>query len=253
MTAEAKWPVYSVRLKSRSEVAERTLEFRFDKPAGMTFKAGQFMDLTLTDAPETDAEGNTRGFSINSAPDDPELIFTTRLRDTAFKRVLKTMPLGTLIKAEGPFGNLTLHNNASRPAVLLAGGIGITPFRSIARWAAHKMLPHRILLFYANRRPEDAPFLDELSGLVGANSNFTVVPTMTQVSDSHKAWKGETGYIDEALIEKYLKHPPSSMNGPPGPIYYMAGPPAMVAGLRAMLNAAGVDDDDIRTEEFSGY
>ena len=93
MTTEAKWPVYSLKLKRRSEVAERTLEFRFDKPTEMTFKAGQFMDLTLIEPPETDAEGNTRGFSINSAPDDTELTFTSRLRDTAFKRVLQTMPL----------------------------------------------------------------------------------------------------------------------------------------------------------------
>lgn len=157
MTSGAKWPVYALRLKTRSEVAERTLEFRFDKPPGMTFKAGQFMDLTLIDPPETDAEGNTRGFSINSAPDDPELTFTTRLRDTAFKRGLQTMPLGAEIKVEGPFGNLTLHNDPSRPAVLLAGGIGITPFRSIVRRAAHEKLPHRIFLFYSNRRPEDAP------------------------------------------------------------------------------------------------
>jgi ferredoxin-NADP reductase len=253
MTAEAKWPIYSLKLKSRSEVAERTLEFRFDKPAGMTFKAGQFMDLTLIDPPETDAEGNTRGFSINSAPDDPELMFTTRLRDTAFKRVLKTMPLGTEVKVEGPFGNLTLHNNANRPAVLLAGGIGITPFRSIVRRAAHERLPHRILLFYANRRPEDAPFLDELGGSARENPNFTVIPTMTQMSGSHLPWKGETGYIDHALIEKYLKGNLSSAKELSSPIYYMAGPAAMVGGLRTMLNKAGVDDDDIRTEEFTGY
>ncbi len=123
LSSEAKWPVYSLKLKRPSEVAERTLEFRFEKPAGMTFKAGQFMDLTLLDPPETDTEGNTRGFSINSAPDAPELTFTTRLRDTAFKRVLQAMPLGTEV-------------NASRPAVLLAGGIGITPFCSMVRRAA---------------------------------------------------------------------------------------------------------------------
>jgi ferredoxin-NADP reductase len=253
MTTEAKWPVYSLKLKSRSEVAERTLEFRFDKPVGMTFKAGQFMDLTLIDPPETDAEGNTRGFSINSAPDDPELMFTTRLRDTAFKRVLRTMPLGTEVKVEGPFGNLRLHNNASRPAVLLAGGIGVTPFRSIARWAAHERLPHRILLFYANRRPEDAPFLDELGGLARENPSFTVIPTMTQMSKSRQQWEGETGYITHALIEKYLKRGPSSGTELSGPIYYIAGPAAMVAGLRTTLNKAGVDDDDIRIEEFTGY
>lgn len=253
MTTEATWPVYSLKLKGRSDVAERTTEVRFDKPAGMSFKAGQFMDLTLIDPPETDAEGNTRGFSINSAPDDPELTFTTRMRDTAFKRVLGTMPLGTEVKVEGPFGNLTLHNNANRPAVLLAGGIGITPFRSIVRRAAHERLPHRIFLFYANGRPEDAPFLDELRGLERENPNFTFVPTMDRMSGSHLPWAGETGSIGRELIEKYLKRDISSGTELSGPVYYLAGPPEMVAGLHTMLNEAGVDDDDIRSEEFTGY
>jgi Na+-transporting NADH:ubiquinone oxidoreductase subunit NqrF len=115
------------------------------------------------------------------------------------------------------------------------------------------MLPHRIFLFYANRRPEDAPFVDELDGLARANANFTVIPTMTRMRDSHRRWTGETGYINEALIEKYLKHASSPAKEPSRPIYYIAGPPAMVAGLRTMLSTAGVDDDDIRTEEFTGY
>jgi ferredoxin-NADP reductase len=242
-----------LKLKGRSEVAERTLEFRFEKPPGMTFKAGQFMDLTLISPPETDAEGNTRGFSINSAPDDPDLLFTTRLRDTAFKRVLQRIPLGTEIKVEGPFGNLTLHNNASRPAILLAGGIGITPFRSMVRRAAHEKLPHRIILFYANRRPEDAPFLDELRGLARENPNFTFIPTMTQMSSSHLPWQGETGYLDHEMIVRHLKSSTSPVHDAARPIYYIAGPPQMVANLHTMLNKAGIDDDEIRTEDFTGY
>lgn len=253
MSTESNWPIYSLKLKKRSEVAERTLEFRFEKPPGMNFKAGQFMDLTLIDPPETDAEGNMRGFSINSAPDDPELTFTTRLRDTAFKRVLQTMPLGTEVKVEGPFGNLTLHNNASRPAVLLAGGIGVTPFRSIARRAAHEKLPHRIFLFYANRRPEDAPFLDEFRGLARENPNFTFIPTMTQMINSHLHWQGETGYLDNAMILRHLKPRNSTVDNPARPMYYIAGPPRMVAALHAMLNEAGIDDDEVRIEDFAGY
>ncbi len=253
MTDGSSWPVYSLPLKSRSEVAERTIEFRFDRPPEMTFKAGQFMDYTLIDPPETDAEGNTRGFSISSAPDDPELAFTTRMRDTAFKRVIKTMPLGTEVKVEGPFGDFTLHNKANRPAVILAGGIGITPFRSIARWAAHEKLPQRILLFYSNRRPEDAPFLEDFRHLALDNPNFTFVPTMTKMSASKLAWDGESGYIDHGLVEKYLDPLLASAPELTDPIYYMAGPAPMVASLRKMLNDAGVDDDDIRTEEFTGY
>ncbi|MGH7689481.1 MAG: FAD-dependent oxidoreductase, partial [Gemmatimonadaceae bacterium] len=149
--------LYWLPLKARVEVAEGTAQFSFVKPTKLSYTAGQFMDLTLLDPPESDAEGDTRGFSINSAPDEPELMFTTRLRDTAFKRVLRTMSVGTTIKLEGPFGDFRLHNNASRPAVMLAGGIGVTPFRSMIRRAAREKLPHRILLVYANRRPEDAP------------------------------------------------------------------------------------------------
>lgn len=253
VSSESKWPIYSLKLQGRREVAERTLECRFDKPEDMIFKAGQFMDLTLIAPSQTDAKGNVRGFSISSAPDDEELVFATRLRDTAFKRTLGTMPLGTEVKAEGPFGNLTLHNDASRPAVLLAGGIGITPFRSIVRYVAHRQLPHRILLFYANRRPEDAPFLDEFCNLADRNPNFRFIPTMTQMSGSHVSWTGATGYVTHMLIAQHLLSVMSSENGRSAPIYYITGPPTMVAGVRTMLNRASIDDDDIRTEEFAGY
>ena len=162
MTAVATSSTFTTKLKSRQEVAEQTMAFKFEKPANWAFKAGQFVDLALINPPETDAEGNTRGFSITSAPHEDFLMVTTRMRDTAFKRVLHNLPLAAQVKVEGPFGNLTLHNNVARPAVLLAGGIGITPFRSIVFWAAKEKIKHRIFLFYSNRRPEDAAFLDEL-------------------------------------------------------------------------------------------
>jgi Na+-transporting NADH:ubiquinone oxidoreductase subunit NqrF len=76
---------------------------------------------------------------------------------------------------------------------------------------------------------------------------------MTQISGSNLPWKGEIGYIDYQLIVKHLQRDTSSVKRLLGPVYYMAGPPAMVVGLRTMLNKAGIDDDDIRTEEFTGY
>jgi ferredoxin-NADP reductase len=237
---------YMVKLAARTELAERTMAFRFDKPSGFVFKAGQFIDMTLLNPPKTDAEGNVRGFSIASAPQEDVLMIATRLRGSAFKHVLQTMPLRSEVSIDGPFGNLHLHNNPARPAVLLAGGIGITPFRSIIVRAAKENLPHRIFLFYSNRRPEDAPFLDELLQLQKENRNYKLIATMTEVAKSKKQWSGETGYIDAAMLAKYLKDATS-------PIYYIAGPPAMVSGLHAMLNAAGTDDDDIRLEEFAGY
>lgn len=246
MPAEATWPIFTTKLKNRKEVAERTMAFQFEKPENWIFKAGQFIDITLSNPPETDAEGNTRGFSIASAPQEDFLMVTTRLRDTAFKRSLKAIPLGTEVKVEGPFGNLTLHNNVSRPCVLLAGGIGITPFRSIVVRAAREKLAHHIFLFYSNRRPEDAAFLEDLQALQKENPNFHLIATMTDMDQSHRAWQGETGFIDKEMLSRHLK-------GADNAIYYIAGPAAMVNGLQKMLNGAGIDDDDIRTEEFTGY
>jgi len=246
MSTAASSPFRLVRLKGREEVAERTMAFRFEKPAGWTFKAGQFVDMTLLEPLETDAKGNTRTFSIASAPQEESLMVATRMRDTAFKRVLRTMPLGSEMRMEGPFGNLTLHNNAQRSAVLLAGGIGITPFRSMVFHAAFEELPHRVWLLFSNRRPEDAPFLEELQKLERENRNYRFVATMTAMARSRRAWDGETGLLNEEMLSKYLAAAPS-------PIYYVAGPSGMVKGLRETLSKAGVDDDDIRTEEFAGY
>jgi ferredoxin-NADP reductase len=170
----------------------------------------------------------------------------TRLRDTAFKRVLNTMPLGGTVKIEGPSGDLTLHDDVKRTAVFLAGGIGITPFRSIVFRAAEEKLPHRIFLFYANHRPEDAPFLDELQGLERENPNYKLIASMTEMAQSRRSWPGETGRIDQAMLARYLKAAAS-------PIYYVAGPPDMVKALHTTIQEAGVAKADIRVEEFSGY
>src|SRR5215472_15468547 len=104
MTTAAAWPIFMAKLESRRRVAERTMAFQFEKPSDWTFKPGQFVDITLQNPPETDAEGNTRDFSIASAPFEDRLMVATRLRDTAFKDVLRALPLGTQVKIEGPFG-----------------------------------------------------------------------------------------------------------------------------------------------------
>jgi ferredoxin-NADP reductase len=237
---------YIVKLEGRHDVADRTMAFQFEKPMGFAFNAGQYMQLTLVNPPETDAEGDIRTFSIASAPHEDMLMIATRLRGSAFKHVLQTMPLHSQLRLNGPYGSFHLHENAARAAVFLAGGIGITPFRSMIVRAAKEALPHQIVLFSSNRRPEDAPFLDELLQLQKTNPNFKMVATMTGLTESKLKWTGETGHIDAAMLGKHLK-------GITSPIYYVAGPPAMVSGLQAMLRAAGVDDDDIHAEEFAGY
>ena len=233
-------------LLSRTEVAEETMAFHFEKPRGFLFKAGQYIDLTLLGPHPGNANGLTHTFSIASSPFAEDLVLTTRMRDTVFKRVLSALPIGTEVRIAGPMGSFTLHNNSARPAVLLAGGIGIAPFFSILSYAAAERLRHPIVLFYANRYFEDAAFMDALWKLAEANPKFRFVPTLTRMPPNYRGWKGETGRICAEMLSTYV----GSLRGP---IYYLAGPPRMVAAAYRTLGDAGVDQDDVRTEEFAGY
>lgn len=237
---------YTIRLLDRKEVAEQTMEFVLERPEGFEFKAGQNADYFLIDPPETDAEGNKRTFSFVSSPSEKVVRIATRMRDTAFKRVLKTMPLHSPLTMEGPFGDVTLHHNTAKPAVFFAGGIGITLFHSMALDAAERQLPHRIFLFYSNRRPEDAAYLQELMELEQQNPNYKFIPTMTDMDTSTQAWAGERGRITPSLVQKYISNLSES-------ICYLAGPAGFVAAMRAVLTEAGADQDNIRTEEYPGY
>ena len=139
-----------------------------------------------------------------------------------------------------------MHNDSSKPAVFLIGGIGITPVFSIIKDATERNAPHSLYLYYSNRRPEDAAFLEELKDLEIKNHRFIFVPTMTEPEKSAAPWAGEMGVIDSSMIERYLEDIRA-------PIYYLSGPPGMVGAMRKLLMESGVDEDNIRTEEFSGY
>ena len=147
---------------------------------------------------------------------------------------------------KGQTAEFCLHDDASIPAVFLTGGIGITPVRSIVLQAIHDKLPHQILVFYSNRRPEDAAYLDELMSLKDMNPNYTFVGTMTEMEKSKLEWDGETGYIDLMMLSKYLDNVRV-------PIYYLDGPPEMVKAMQKLLRQADVNEKNIRTEEFDGY
>ncbi len=238
--------MYHTMLQKKESIAEGTMRFYFAKPEGFSFLAGQTMDVTLPDPKETDAEGNSRTFSIVAAPQDELLSIATRMRDTAFKRCLRDLPEGSAIDLDGPFGSFTLHEKAERPAVFILGGIGITPFRSIIADATARQLPHEITLFYSNKRPEDAAFLSELQDFEKRNDRFTLVATMTNMEESKVEWNGARGYIDAAMVKAHV-----SLEAQP--IFYLAGPAGMVKAMRELLNGMGVSNDDIRTEEFAGY
>lgn len=237
---------YDSRLTGREAISAQTMAFRFEKPAGFGFKPGQAIDVVLVDPPSADAASARHTFSIVTAPHESELVVATRMRDSAFKRALGELAIGSSVRIEGPSGSLTLHGDRTRAAVFVAGGIGVTPFMSILRHAANHGLDRDMVLLYANRRPEDAAFLAELQQLDRESSRFRLVATMTRMDGAERTWDGQSGRIDEALIRR-------AVGDLAAPVYYVAGPPAMVEAATQMLNRFGVGDDDIRSEVFYGY
>jgi ferredoxin-NADP reductase len=233
-----------IALLSKEDVANGTMAFHFTRPQGFDFKAGQAADLILP--PLGNGPEARHTFSLVSAPHEHELVIATRMRDSAYKRALKSLEIGQRAELEGPFGSLTLGKSSDRPAVLIAGGIGITPYMSMIREAAHGGITRRIVLLYSNRRPEDAAFLAELLQWQANLPSLSVIATMTQMEASSQAWHGERGMLDAARLKQFT-------GGLANPLYYLAGPPAMVEGLRKSLGEIGIDDDDIRSEDFFGY
>jgi ferredoxin-NADP reductase len=240
-------PKISVTLSHREEIASATWAFRLDL-GGQSFpyKAGQTIDLTFPGPPYTDEAGNTRTFSIADAPGAGELLIATRVRGSAFKRSLVETPLGTALEADGPFGSFTLPNRA-QPVVLLAGGIGVTPFRAMVEDAITRHLQHGLILIHSNRTPEEAPFLEELARWPTEHPRFTYRPTMTRAEHSSHSWNGDRRRVDAAFLAEVLPGDRGSA------LYYVAGPERFVKAVVDSLKTVGADEDQIRFEEFPGY
>ena len=236
-------PIHQLKLIRRREVASNTIEFIFNKPDNLNFIPGQYAGFTLIQPKETDAGGITRRFSLSSIPDDDFIAITLRIQNSAYKRTLNNFAVGDEIKFAGPTGNFLLHEDINTPAVLIAGGIGITPFYSMIRHATKHQSSRKIILFYGNQGTEETAYLDELLQLQNENPNFVFIPTMAM---PNPAWQGETGFISDNMIKKYVKDLHS-------PIYYVCGSPVMVTALQETLAEMGINEDNIEVEDFPGY
>ncbi len=227
------------------------MAFSLERPAGFDFVAGQYLTLTLPAPRYTDAKGSSRTFSIASAPHEAgQLLIATRMTGSALKRSLAEMPLDAPLSLFGPAGEFVLPPAPTAlptaPIVLIAGGIGITPFLSMVRDAAHRRLPHRITLIYSNRTPEGAPFHDELGQIAERYANLRYLPTMTEAEQSRQPWTGERRLVSAEFLRDCL-------GDVARPTFYVAGPPGLVAAVTQAVLQAGADPAHVLAEEFAGY
>jgi ferredoxin-NADP reductase len=232
-------------IKEKREVAKGTLLVIFDLLGReVDFTPGQYFWVTLLDPPYEDEKGPRRHISVVTSPNERGVLgLCTRLRDSAFKRSLAELPIGTEVDVEEPKGTFLLPEETDQPYVFIAGGIGITVFRCMLRYIVEEQLPHRVTLVYSNRDRESAAFLNELRELVQADPNLQLVLTMTE----DPAWEGEKRRIDAEFLRDHLGDELQSFP------YLIAGPPAMVEGVVGTLETAGVSEERIRPARFSGY
>jgi ferredoxin-NADP reductase len=187
-------------------------------------------------------------------------MFSTRIRDTPYKKRLSTLEEGAKVKVRGPEGQFVLHQDYSKPAVFLSGGIGVTPFRTMIKYATDKQLPVKIVMFDSNRNRNNILFKKEFDDWTKINKNLKIIYTISDDEDRHKQsssssstanndWRGEYGRIDKAMILKYL-----DTNELNNSIFYICGPPSMLKAMQALLqDDLEIPKERIKVEEFTGY
>lgn len=227
----------------KREVAKGTLFVLFAVEGYPDYRPGAYFWVELPDRGHDDEKGLRRHISLVTSPTESGLVgLATRLRDSAFKRTLAELEVGDEVEVEEPKGSFLLPEDTSAEYVFVAGGIGITVFRSMLRYIADERLPYRVTLVYSNRDRESAPFLDELEELEQRIDGLQVVLTLTE----EKGWEGESRRIDAAMLRDHVGELGDKQ-------FLVAGPPAMADAVSESLLAAGVPEEQVRTDGFSGY
>jgi glycine betaine catabolism B len=202
-----------------------------------------------------DPKGPIRHFTISSSPTENFIMLSTRIRDSPYKKRLSTLEIGTTVKVRGPEGQFILHEDYSKSAIFLSGGIGVTPFRSMIKYATDKQLPLKIIMFDSNRNINNILFKQEFDEWADINKNLKIIYTISEENqDEHNSsgtneWKGEFGRIDKAMILKYVDDRTLKNS-----IIYICGPPSMLKSMQSLIQQElEIPKERIMIEEFTGY
>lgn len=233
MVLNLKLPIMEIKQETPTIKSIKLEKNNFD------YKPGQYvmMELDIVD----EENGNTKPLSIASSPTENFLLFSTKNSESSFKRKFNSLVIGDKIKVKGPMGIFVLDEKAKN-LIFLGGGIGITPFRDMIKYATDKKLQIKLTLLYSNRIPTEICYKNEWDLWQKQNPNLKVVNTITD----DLSWQGRKGRINEQMIKEFC----SDLNNT---LFYICGPPAMVEGLSQLLKTMNVPQQNVKIEKFVGY
>lgn len=213
--------------------------FLFDRSRhSFDYVPGQFVRMHLN----IDGNQEDRSFSISSSPTEPLVMITMRHSDKPFKQLLSQKKKGDLISFSPPQGKFLLDTNPSKKLLFIAGGIGITPFRSMLTFLHHTNSPLPVTLLHSSRTEEEIIFKEELESLAQNFSPFSLTHTITRST----TWAGKKGRITKEDLE-------ISPTDKENTLVYICGLPRMVIDMVTILRALKVPSDNTRFELFTGY
>ncbi|HSX00019.1 MAG TPA: oxidoreductase [Patescibacteria group bacterium] len=240
-------PRYALRLylQKKQQLAPRIYEFSFKSDRVIKFKPGQYMQWTLSGVP-FDSRGNRRSFSLASAPDQHEVSIAIKTVNpgSAFKKTILALQDGDTIVAAQLAGNFVLPKNTTKPIVCIAGGIGVTPFVSMARDMVKRKEQRDIVLFYLVADPAELCFAEvwQQAAIFG----FRLVPVLTAAAKAPRGWEGSVGPLTVAMLKQEVSD--FSVRR-----YYLSGPSNFVEYYNSLLHQLPIRQSNIMTDHFSGY
>jgi ferredoxin-NADP reductase/Na+-translocating ferredoxin:NAD+ oxidoreductase RnfD subunit len=236
---------FALKLRHKTALAPDTIDFAFAATRPLAFAPGQYMEWTLG-LPHADNRGNRRYFTLASSPTESLLHLGVKFYEggSAFKEALRALDGQTTVLAGQIAGDFTLPANPRQKLAFIAGGIGITPYRSMLKYLVDLRQQRDIVVLYANRTAEDIVYtevLDEAYCTLGIPTVYTLTDTSAVPSD----WSGDVGRVDAEMIARVVPDYRERT-------FYLSGPPPMVRATEHALRSLHVSRDRIKKDYFSG-
>ena len=223
---------FNSKLIRKEQLTGDTWAFHFEKATEFDYLPGQYVKIILNHN-NPDERGISRFFTMSSSPTEEDILITTRILHSSFKKAFYGLSVGSEVQMRGPHGAFILDEQDTRGKVYLAGGIGITPARSMLVYSRDKNLSIPMTLIVSFSQRSEIIFYDELNSLSNEVRKIDYIVT------------SEEGRIDEEKIRKNAQDPNS--------LFYISGPAGFVEAMEKLVKSLGILEENIKAEDFPGY